>query len=361
MRVRPGADLLFQRIARHGFIDRPATSASAAARLTCGLQAQDLQAARLSVRSRSESVTDADVIRAIDVDRSVVRTSLMRATIHLVDARDARWLMALIGPAIARKFQSRWRELGLSTDVLTAAVTALPEVLESGPRTRGEVVTALAARGLAMPSADPATSTHLLLHATTLDMVCRGPDRGREATFVLLEDWLPDAPAGPRGDDALAELARRYFHAFSPATAADFSAWSGLASGRAISLIREELTAVDVGGSRGYTLGEVAPLCGLRLLSAFDNYLVGYRARDLLIDAGDRPRVYLGGMIRPSVLLDGRVIGTWRLNRRADSAAVELTMFSDGTGKNVRAAVEAECEDIARFLGLPTALVFTAS
>jgi hypothetical protein len=354
MRATAASAVVTQRFARHGFVDRPASTAAHAARLSCGLQAQDPQAARLGVRARAATVTEADVFRAMDVDRTVVRTSLMRATIHLVDAADARWLSALIGPSIARKFQKRWRELGLTPDLLHGAVAVLPEALAAGPRTRPEIVAALAARGIAVDTADQAP-THLLLHATTLGLVCRGPDRGREPTFVLLDDWLPDAPAGPRGDDALAELARRYFQAFSPATAADFTTWSGLPSAHAIGLIRDQLRPADVGGRAGYSFGDAEPQRGLRLLPAFDNYLVGYRERDLIIETTRRPEVYVGGVIRPSVLLDGRVIGTWRLDRKPGAGTVQVSAFGQ-VPRKVRAAIDAEAADIARFLDLPVTL-----
>ena len=358
MRPTNTADVLGQRIARHGFADRPATTVAQAARLTTAVQAQDPQAARLGIRSRAAGLTEADVFRAMDVERSVVRTSLMRATIHLVDAEDAKWLTALIGPAIARKFDKRWRELGLTPELLSASMDVLPSVLADEPRTRAEVVAALAERRVVIDTTDQAP-THLLLHATTEGLVCRGPDRSRDATFVLLDDWLPDAPAGPRGDDALAELARRFFQAFSPATAADFTTWSGLPSGRAIAQIRDELTPVEVNGRAGFTLGDVAPQRGLRLLSAYDNYLVGYRDRELIIDPARRAEVYIGGVIRPTVLLDGRVIGTWRLARKAVSATVEVTPF-DSLTKKVRAAIEAEADDIGRFIDIPTELVVAA-
>ncbi|PZS20591.1 MAG: winged helix DNA-binding domain-containing protein [Pseudonocardiales bacterium] len=349
--------VLGQRIVRHGFADRPASTVAQAAGLTVGVQAQDPQAARLGVRSRAARLTEADVLHAMDVERSVVRTSLMRATIHLVDADDVAWLTALIGPAIARKFQKRWRDLGLSAGLLAGAMDVLPDALAGGPHTRAEIMTALADSGIVIDLTDQAP-THVLLHATAAGLVCRGPDRGRDATFVLLDDWLPRAPAGPRDDDTLAELARRFFLAFSPATAADFTTWSGLPAGRAVALIRDELTAVDVVGRPGFTLGDVEPQHGLRLLSAFDNYLVGYRERDVIIDAAHRPHVYLGGMIRPAVLLDGRIVGTWRLMRTPAEATVEVTPLR-ALANRVRAAIEAEAADIGRFIDLPTALAFT--
>ncbi|MEP7019064.1 MAG: winged helix DNA-binding domain-containing protein [Pseudonocardiales bacterium] len=357
MRSSGGADVLSQRVARHGFAERPATTVAQAAALTGGLQAQDPLASRLGVRSRAQGLTETDVLRAIE-DRSVVRTWLMRATIHLVPAEDVGWMTRLLGPGIARGFAKRWLNLGLTDDLLESAFAALPDVLAAGPLTRREVVAALAEREVVIGTADQA-STHVLLYASTLGLLCRGPERGRDNTFALLADWVPGSASGPAGDDALAELARRYFRAFSPATAADFTTWSGLASGRAIALIRDELTSVEVNGRAGYTLGKVAPQRGLRLLSAFDNYLVGYRDRELIIDAAHYPRVYQGGMIRPTALLDGQVIGTWRLVRKAKAATVGFTPFGDLNRKS-RTAIEAEVDDIGRFIDLPTALVISS-
>ncbi|HKC29776.1 MAG TPA: winged helix DNA-binding domain-containing protein, partial [Jatrophihabitans sp.] len=273
-----------ERITRHGLSIRPAASPGTAVRLTTAIQAQDNLAARLGVRARAERVADSDVVRAIEDDRTIVRTWLMRGTIHLVEAADVRWLVRLIGPAIARKFRTRWRQLGLTDEVLERAVRLLPELLADGPRNRHEIRAGLAAHGLTLHSADPQIHTHALVYASTIGLICRGPDRGRHSTFALLDEWVPGAPEGPFGDDALAELARRYFAAYSPATAADFAAWSGLAGGRAISLIRDELKPVEYDGWSGFRLGECEPQRGVRLLPAFDNYLIGYRDRSAIID-----------------------------------------------------------------------------
>lgn len=359
MRATAGSAILTERIVRHGFVDRPAATVADAARLTGAIQAQDARAARLGVRSRAHGLTEADVVRAIE-NRTVVRSWFMRATVHLVAAEDLGWMTRLLGPAIARKFRKRWADLGLTEDLLDRAAAALPDILAGGPMTRPQVVAALAERGIVIDATqqDPQAPTHVLLHATTLGLACRGPDRGRDNTFVSPDAWVRTTAAGPSGDDALAELARRYFRAFSPATAADFTTWSGLPSGRAIASIRDELTSTDVDGRAGYRLGEVEPQPGLRLLSAFDNYLVGYRDRELIIDAANRATVYIGGTIRPVVLLDGRAIGTWRLVRTTGSAAVEVNPFAALTRK-VRAAVAAEVDDIGDFVGLPTTLTLT--
>ena len=350
-------DVSGERIARQGLAVRAEVGVRAAVALAAGIQAQDAPASRLGVRARDRAATDADVVRAIVEDRTVVRSWLMRATIHLVDSADVRWMTALLGPMIRRRFGGiRWPELGLSTDVLARAEALAPEVLAPGPLTRHELSAALAERGVEVDPRGQAP-THLALFLSSLGLVCRGPDRGAQVTFTLLDSWLPEVLEGPRGDEALAELARRYFRAFSPATPADFTAWSGLPSARAIALIRDELTAGRIGGQAGYRLGAVEPERGLRLLPAFDNYLVGYRNRDLIIDRDRRAEVYVGGIIRPTVLLDGHVVGRWRLLRSGRSATVEVWPFA-ACSTAMRRLIEQEVDDVGRFLNMPVAATF---
>jgi hypothetical protein len=350
--------LLGERSARHGLAARPCRTPVDAAAVTTALQAQDGAASRLGVRARATGQTDAAVRRAIEVDRTIARTWLMRGTIHLVDTRDLRWLVRLIGPAVARKYRTRWRQLGLTDTVLERAVGLLPTLLADGPRTRHEIREGLASRGVTLDSPDPQAHTHALVHASTIGLLCRGPDRGRHGTFVLLDDWLPAAPDGPAGDDALAELARRYFIAYSPATAADFTTWSGLPARRAIELIRDELQETDVDGRLGYRLGSVAPARSVRLLPAFDNYLVGYRDRAALLDPELHRRVYQGGMIRPTVSVDGAIVGSWALDRAR--RRVTVTQFAELRAP-ARRAVETEVADIGRFLELDLTATFSRS
>lgn len=335
-------------MARHGLVDRPARTAAQAAGLICGLQAQDVAAARLAVRARSANVTDAEVRVAIDADRTVARTWLMRNTIHLVPAEDLRWLVALIGPMVQRRFASkRWPELGLTPDVRERIAAVAEEILQDGPMNRHTFVAALVERGIEL-SGSGQEPVHVVMFLSTLGLVCHA-DGDR---FALVSQWLPQAPAGPRGDEALAEFARRYFRAYSPATGADFTAWSGLPSRRAIELIRDELTPA---GS-GFVLGEVAEPGGVRLLGGFDNYVLGHRNRDHIVDAPVRDEIYVGGTIRPTVVHDGRVIGRWRLarpSRKGRATLVEVRLFGRAPHA-LTAAIDAEVTDLGRFLGVTT-------
>src|SRR6204780_109158 len=294
---------------RQGLATRSAAAPAGGAAAAVGLQAQDIGAARLGVRARSAAVDEAAVVNAIQHGRRGVRTGLMRSTVHLVAAEDLRWMAALYGPVMERNHRTRWRNLGITEPMIETALAHAPGLL--------------AARGLER-GRDGQVPTHVLAALTARGLTCRGADRGRDATFVLIEDWVAPAPAAPdpAPPDPLGELARRYFRAFGPATAADFATWSGLPSGAAIAAIRDELTEVGFDRRRGWTLGAVEPAPAFRLLPMFDNYLLGYRDRTAMLDPGRHPQVYVGGIIKASVVCDGRVIGIWRLERTARKGPV---------------------------------------
>ena len=344
-------DFLIERMTRQGLVARFAADAAGVAAAAVGLQAQDVGAARLGVRARSTAADEAAVVNAIQHERSVVRTWLMRSTVHLVAADDLRWMAALYGPVMERNHRTRWRNLGITEAMIETALAHARELLDGRGLTRHELAAELTARGLEL-GGDGQVPTHVLAALTARGLTCRGADRGRDATFVLIDDWVPPAPATV---DPLAELARRYFRAFGPATAADFTTWSGLPSGAAIASVRDELTEAEFDGRRGWTLGAVEPVPALRLLPMFDNYLLGYRDRTAMLDPRLHPRVYVGGIIKATVVCDGRVIGIWRLDRAARSAVVRVTPFESFTRRHHH-ELDRERADIERYLGRPIGL-----
>jgi Winged helix DNA-binding domain len=354
-------DFLAERMTRQGLAARSMATTAGVAAAAVGLQAQDPGAARLGVRARSGAVDEASVLDAVRLERSAVRTWLMRSTVHLVAAADLRWMTMLFGPMIERSHRTRWRQLGITEPLVEAAVPHVRELLDGRGLTRRELAAELAARGIRLAE-DGQAATHLLAALSARGVTCRGPDQGRDAAFVLIDDWVTptsDSTETPEPASALAgwaaELARRYFRAFGPATAADFAAWSGLPSGAAIASIRDELTEVSFDGRRGWTLGTVEPSPGFRLLPMFDNYLLGYRDRAAMLEVRKQDRVYVGGIIKATVVCDGRVLGSWRLDRSARSATVRVSPFEPFTGRH-HDGLDRERADIERFLGRPIAL-----
>ena len=340
---------------------RPADPVEAVRRVGA-LQAQDARALRLAIRARTTGVDAPAVQRALAEPGRLVVTWLMRGTLHAVPAGDVRWLLALLRPARSSG-RTRRLALGLDDHLLDTALPIAVELLAAGPLTRSELADRLRAAGVPLgPGQAPA---HLLSVAAREGLVCRGPDRDGEPTYVRLSDWLAGAePVEPvERDDALARLARRYLTGHGPAGAADLAAWSGLPlrdarTGLGALAAAGEVEGVRIGGAPAYWLpGEPSPEDRtVRLVPAFDEYLLGYRGRALALDAAHAHRIQAGGgIVHPAVLLGGRIIGTWR-QRRGDGGLIVAVEPFRRLPRGTRAALAAEAADVGRFLGLATRL-----
>jgi hypothetical protein len=359
-------DLPVRRAGAQWLTRRPGADVAAVAGHLVGLQAQDTAAARLGVRARSATTTAAQVRQA---GRSVARTWLMRGTLHLVPVEDVRWLLALFGPRNAAGGVRRRRELGLDEATCARALTEIPAVLgEHSPLSRADLIAALIRRGVSVDPRGQAPA-HLVGYAAAHGLICRGPDlAGDEPGYVLLDEWLPEKTPMLDGDAALAELTRRYLGAYGPATYQDLAAWSGLPASKAkhgFHLLADDLVEVDgnfaVPGQESRETGQETQETGqesretgpvLRLVGAFDTYLLGYRSRDAILDPLHARRIQAGGgIIHPAILLDGRVIGAWRLRGRNLVPQPFEPLDPDLTPQ-----LENEAADLGRFFGAEIAL-----
>ena len=284
----------------------PRSTVSETVAAVAALQAQDAGAAALGVRARRPGSTLAEVEAARFEERSVARTWVMRGTLHLIPAEDARWMVALLGPVGLRKSARRIAELGVG-DVTPAVRAALAD----GPLTRRELAAAVRARGVKLAE-HPQVPAWLTGVAALHGEVVEGPaDR-----FVLTEDWL--GPPGPAPGDPVLELARRHAHAHPPSAPEDFTAWSGLPvrdARRAYE--RLALEEVELLGRRAWVPRGLEPApAHVRLLPRFDGLLLGHRDRSLILrpehDRAVRPG---GGILAATLVVNGLVEGTWKLER----------------------------------------------
>jgi hypothetical protein len=217
-------------------------------------------------------------------------------------------------------------------------------------------VAELNARGVLVDPAGQA-GAHMVAFAAMRGLTCRGPERENDdPTYVLLDDWVGTQP-DREPEAALAELARRYLAGHGPATDGDLARWAGIGSklaSQGFRLIASQLAEVDVAGETAWMLasktppGDPAPR--VRLLGAFDAYLLGYRDRGLALPPRFARRIQAGGgWIHPAVVLDGLVIGTWRAERRGQRLAVHVEPFEE-LPDTLRTALETEAADVGRFL-----------
>jgi hypothetical protein len=325
------------------------------------LQAQVLSAAALGMRARSAGLRAADVDRALSLERSIVCSWLMRGTLHVVASDDLRWLVALLGPVFIRAGATRHAQLGLDDDLKTRGVAAIRKILTgSGPVTRHELRDRMRTRGIALNPKTQAT-IHLIGLAALQGVLCLGPERdGGESTYVLLDDWVPRVRT-PSRETALAELARRYVAAYGPATIGDLSAWSGLTIAEARAAVagaKASLRDVTIQGQPGFVLRDSLQRTAtpatpdVRLLPAFDTYLLGYRRHDLAVPPVLHRRLQRGGgWIHPAVVDNGRAVASWSLRKSGGRGTVSVEPLGPIT-RAIRAGIDSEVADIGRFLDL---------
>jgi hypothetical protein len=323
----------------------PARDPVEVTRRLLAVQGQDPRGARLAIRVRSRGLSAADVDRALTIDRSLLITWVNRGTLHLVASEDYAWLHALTTPPLLAGNARRLAQEGVSPADAERGVAAVERALAAdGPLPREELRERVAAAGVATKGQ---ALVHVLMLCSLRGLIVRGPILGGRHAHVLVRDWLGEIEPVER-ETALAELARRYLAGHGPAEDRDLARWAGLPlrDARAgLAAIAPELR--DRGGGllelRRAPGGRKLP--APRLLGAFDPVLLGWRSREALL-GGNQSIVTVNGLFRPFALAGGRAVATWTLAR----GAVELAPFAR-LAPPVRAALEADAQDVLRFLG----------
>ena len=338
----------------------------------CGLQGQEAPAAALAIRVRSQGLLAEDVERARVEERSIVRTWGLRSTLHLLATEDLGWLLPLIGPVFVTAERRRREELGLHDEIYARSLPILRQVLaDRVPSTRAEIVEQLAARGIRL---EGQARPYFLGRAALEGFICLGPERGAEPTYVLLSQWIDQERTGGSlsEHDAYIELTRRYLSAYGPATPKDQAAWSGLPASKinkAWQQISGDLVEVDIDGMPAWMLkartdwldapGVPAlsnhdagtPVPVVRLLPRFDVYLLGYHDRHLAVAPQYARRINAGGgILHPTVLVDGRIVGIWKSEQKKGEQVVKVEPFEELAPQVVH-GLEAEVADLGRFRG----------
>jgi hypothetical protein len=338
-------------LARQMLLARENTTVLKAVERLAGLQAQVPRPPFIGLWTRLQRFSPADLTRLVH-DRKVVRATMMRATLHLVTTKDYLALRPALQPmlsaALAGVMKDRARDLDLE-----ALAAATRKCLDEHPRTFDEIRAALRA---AWPKADEramgyAVRMHLPLVQVPTEALWGWPG---VAGFADAEAWIGrrvGGPADPR------PLVLRYLAAFGPATVTDAQAWSALRGLKeTFEALRPELRVFrDEKGRELFDLPKAprppadtpAPV---RFLPDYDNLLLAHSDRTRVIEDADRPKVVTANLrVLPTFLVDGRVAGTWKLERKKAAATVTLDPFRSLSRKE-RAELSAEGAALARFL-----------
>jgi hypothetical protein len=325
------------------------------------LQAQDYLSGAWSLGVRS-GLTLAEVEQAVH-DRQIVRTWPMRGTIHWVPAEDARWMCELLAAPRGNALTTRYSQLGLGDRDVDRAGQIFEEHLTE-PMRRPDVIALLVDAGI-----DPSgqRAYHLVGHHCMTGLLCQGPLIGKQPSFVLIDSWVPLSRKVSR-EEGLATIAERYIRSHGPVTEKDLAGWFN----KTLTVTREALEALGdrierqvIDGTQWLTHVDApetpATHVGVHLLPQWDEFLLGYKGRDLALPPEHVARVVPGRnmVFKPTLVVDGEVAGTWRREQRASRVLLEVTPFSPvGTGR--WRDVERAAAAYGRFVGRDVEVVRAA-
>jgi hypothetical protein len=323
------------------------------------VQSQDVPGAlwALAQRLPSEGGGTIETLGAdLDAGR-FIRTHGPRPTWHFLHPADLRWILSLVGPRVEQTMAGLVRRLGLSAEEVTRGQGAMEAAMAGGVAlTRSQLRDVIASVGI--DASGPLATSVIGMRAEVRGVICNGPRRGKQATFVLVDEWVPPAP--PRASsDALRELAVRYFSSHGPALAKDMAWWSGLTVTvvrRGIELAGDALEGRSVDGKDYWAAAgafdpDPVPEPFVRILSNYDEYLGSYADYTPIFDPSlPKARNVADVLGSHIVVRDGLVVGGWRRALRDGSATVTATLLLPMTSSEM-AALEAETEAYGRFLG----------
>lgn len=353
-RARSGDEVVYARL-RAQRLAPPASARVAEVVAWLGaVQAQDYRGGLWGIGQRVAGAREADVEAAL-AERTIVRTWPMRGTLHIVAADDVRWMLRMLAPRVIARAAGRHRQLRLDADTFARSRTVLERALAGRQLTRPEAYAELERAGI---STEGQRGIHILGELAMEGVLCMGAHRGKQATFARLDEWIPSSRE-LAGDEALAELAARYFTSHGPATVHDFAWWTGLTIGearRAVEAAGERVAPSADGACFAARSEPQAPPAGTlaHLLPAWDEYCVAYKDRSAFLDPADAARAKQG-IMSPVIAIDGRIAGTWKRAARKGRVVVQAALFAR-PGREARRVLDEAAARYGEFVGVPAVL-----
>lgn len=316
------------------------------------MQAQDFAGARWAIGLRIKGITEETVEDAFNKGK-ILRTHVLRPTWHFVSPEDIRWMLELTAPGIKAMAKGMHRKLEIDDRALKRSRVIIEKALRDNNYLTREELQVLLRK--AKINTDDIRLGFLMIDAEAEGLICSGPRTGKQFTYALLDERAK--PSKPRDRDAaLAELGKRYFISHGPAMIQDFAWWSGLSvadAKKGLELNKKNLEHVVIKGQAYWfaagTAVDKKPVHSIHLLPAYDEYAVAYQDRTHILDPELNERTG-NGIFKPIIVVDGKVVGTWRRTEKKDQVSVELTLLVP-VSKSSQRSIAAEIDAYATFTG----------
>jgi hypothetical protein len=363
---QPGIEEIARfRLRRHHLLDDPPADAVTICRDMCGAQAQVMSAAYLQLWTRNHAIRRADVESALWESRTLIKTSLMRQTLHLIPTDEFLLYIAALRPSRFAQAMRVMDRCGITRDESEALIPLIMQTLSAGPLSRPAIAAAIRPKASKRVRFWMENSWSLVRLPVAEGLICYGRGEGNAIVFIRTDHWLPKLKLElMSAREAQCALFRKYLHAYGPATLTDFSHWAGI-SMQEVKLLRPllepELAEIpgdkkscfllreDVGVLNRVMKDGPGGTTSIRLLPSFDSYLLAHREKDHLLSAKHYKRVYRNqGWISPVVLIDGAVAGVWSYKPQNKRLLVGIEPFGK-LSKAERAGIKREAERLALF------------
>jgi hypothetical protein len=365
------------RLERHHLLDRPSKDRPSKDLVTicrdvCGVQAQIMSAAYLQLWARNHAVTRKHVEEALWQARTLIKTSLMRQTVHLVPS-DEFWLYiaALRSCRIAGALRVMAR-CGIAREEADSLTSLIMDAFSHGPLGRAEIFAAVRPKVSKRVRAWMEKVWSIVRIPIAEGLLCYGSGEGNEVKFIRTDQWLgkPGTKLIPEAE-AQSLLLCKYLRAYGPATLNDFAHWAGIP----ITQVRplralpgDQLLEVDAEKDHCLLLrkdlkllkSKPANTASVRLLPHFDPYLLAHREKDHLLEKKNYKRVYRNqGWISPVVLIDGEIAGVWSYQPSGRQIEIAVELFKP-ISKNTRAQIEDQAMALGEFFERTPSISFTS-
>jgi hypothetical protein len=305
------------------------------------IQAQDFAAAKWAISIRMKSSAEAEIEQAFN-DGEILRTHILRPTWHFVHPKDIRWMLALTSPRVHAVNGYYYRQSGLDKSVFQKSNDIIAKVLKGGKQlTRTELNDTLLENKI--PTQKLGLS-FTIMQAELDGIICSGPRKGKQFTYMLLDERVPATSEITR-DEALVELTKRYFQSHGPAQMQDFVWWSSLTVAEAKKGIENSGLKKEVIDNKTYWYVKKSEESNGKtafLLPPFDEYFVAYKNKSDILDERYKKHMnFGGGMISGAILISGVVVGTWKRTLRKDGVIINLQPFTKFTDSELELVKEA--------------------
>ena len=364
------------RLRRHHLGDEIPADPVTICRDICGVQAQVMSAAYLQLWARNHTISRAEIETALWKSRTLVKTSLMRQTIHLVPADEfLLYISALRNSRVAGALRIM-AKFGISPEEAGALTALIMNALSSGPLSRAAITAAVRPRVSKRVRAWMEKVWSIVRIPVAEGLICYGPGEGNQVKFIRVDHWLPKVrlpKLKPFSEiKAQSELFRKYLRAYGPATANDFAHWAGIPmkdSRQACEHLKDknedknknknkdEVVQVAAEGTTCMMLrDDLRSLSGpppdrgsVKLLPIFDPFLLAHAEKDHLVESRHYKRVYRNqGWISPVILLEGKIAGTWSYKFQGQKIIVDIVPF-EKLLRPIHKQIEDEAASLAAF------------